>query len=297
MGQNNFIPDTNSELYKNYKVKVFRMVPKNSKLICQNILNGDVTIKESGFRIILPWYRSKLVNITKTVIDYPKEQYLTKDQIYVEIDPALTVRITDPIKFEFKNSNPLQELCILVKDVIRSFIAGKDSSELIGINYSIGEKDSTGLFNEFETRTGLHISHLFFKNVRLPKELEDDYEKAKTQELENKRAIAEANSKKEQTRINAEAKKIAADAEAYRQAVILKEKISALKESGYDDKTVTEVIQALLLSESNANIFTGLGKNNTSDQTMAMLISALGKTTGNSNNGRSRTRKKESTTE
>lgn len=289
MGQNNFIPENNSELYKNYKVKVFRMVPKNAVLICQNIFTGIVTVKESGLRFILPWYRSKLVNISKTVIDYPKERYLTADNIYVEIDPALTVRITNPIKFEFKNNNPIQELGILTKDVIRSFIASKKTSELIGVNYSIEQKDPQGLFIQFEKRTGLHISHLFFKTVNPPKELEDDYEKAKTQELENKRAVAEATSKKEQTRINSEAKKIAADAEAYRQAAILREKIRVLRESGYSDETISEVIQTILLSESNANIFAGLGKNNNPDPTTALLLETIRKT---GEKGRTRTKTK-----
>ena len=277
MEQNNFIPQINSELYKNYKVKIFRMAPKNAKLICQNILTGKVVVKNSGFRFILPWYRSKLVNITKTVIDYPIEKYLTREGIYVEIDPALTVRIVDPIKFEYENTNPIQELGILVKDVIRSFVEGKYTNELIGLNYSLEQKDPGRLFEAFEERTGLHISHLFFKNVKLPKELVDDYEKAKAQELENKRAIAEANSKKEQARINAEAKKITADADAYRQAIILKETISLLNQSAYDEKAILEVIKTLLISDSNANVIASLGNSSNQDASIAMLVSALGK--------------------
>ncbi len=297
MERNSFIPDTNSELYEKYNVRLFRTVPKNAKLICQNMFNGRVTVKDKGFRFVLPWYRSKLVNVTKTVIDYPKEKYLTKDGIYVEIDPALTVRISDPIKFEFENSNPIQELGVLVKDVIRSFIVSKNSSELIGTNYSIQEKDSAGLFNNFESRTGLHISHLFFKNIELPRELVDDYEKAKTQELENKRAIAEANSLKEQAKINSETKKIDADAEAYRQAVILKEAISLLKQNGYEEKMILEIVKTLLISGSNANVIASLGNGNNQEAATAMLMGNLGKMMNDSDkvveHKKSRTRKKE----
>lgn len=297
MNQNNFIPETNSELYEKYKVQVFRMVPKNAKLICQNIFTGNVTIKNSGLKLIMPWYRSKLVNITKTVIDYPKEKYLTADNIYVEIDPALTVSITDPIKFEFENNNPVQELGVLVKDVIRSFIVSKNANELIQTNYSIRTKDPTGVFDKFEVRTGLYVSDLRFKNIELPKELIDDYEKAKVQKLENERAIAEANSKKEQARINAEAQKIVADAEAYGEAVILREKIKALKESGYDDKAISSAIQTLLISGTSANVIASLGNSNNQAETLAMLISAMGQMTKDSDNvveekkGRARTKK------
>lgn len=270
--------NSNLELYRNYKIKLFRMTPKNAKLICQNIFTGKLIVKESGFRLVLPWYRSKLIDITKTVIDYPVEKYLTKEGIYVEVDPALTVRVVDPIKYEFENVNPIQELGILVKDVIRSFVESKLANELIGSNYSIEQKDPSGLFINFESRTGLHISHLFFKNVTLPKELVDDYEKAKAQELENKRAIAEANSKKEQAKINAEANKIIADAEAYRQAVILKETIELLTQSKYDKKTILEVVKTLLISGSNANVIASLGSNtNNQDAATAMMLSALGK--------------------
>ena len=304
MEQNNNV----SELYTIYKTKMFRMVPKNAKLICQNTFTGKVTVKKSGFRFILPWYHSKLVNITKTVIDYPEEKYLTREGIYVEIDPALTVRITDPIKYEFENANPIQELGILVKDVIRSFVESKTASELIGSNYSIEQKDPGRLFESFESRTGLHVSHLFFKNVKLPKELVDDYEKAKAQELENKRAIAEANSKKEQARINAEtkkieaeisaeAKKIDADAEAYRQEAILKATIALLKRKGYDEKMISEIIKTILISGSNANVIASMGATNTQDVAATMLLSTLGKDadTATKSKPKTRTKKQETT--
>ncbi len=275
--KNAFIPEINSELYKSYNVKLFRMIPKNAKLICQNVLSGKVIVKNSGFRFVLPWYRSKLVNVTKTVIDYPAEKYLTNEGIYVEIDPALTVRIADPYKFEYENTNPIQELGILVKDVIRSFVESKCAQELIGRNYSIDEKDPGNLFNAFEDRTGLHVSHLSFKNIKLPQALVDDYEKAKTQELENKRAIAEANSKKEQAVINAEAQKISAEAEAYRQNTILKATITVLAENGYDENVISEVIKTVLISGSNANVIASLGTSNGQDTTTALLLSALNK--------------------
>ncbi len=275
--KNAFIPEVNSELYKSYNVKLFRMIPKNAKLICQNVLTGKVTVKNSGFRFVLPWYRSKLVNVTKTVIDYPAEKYLTNEGIYVEIDPALTVRIADPYKFEYENTNPIQELGILVKDVIRSFVESKSAQELIGRNYSIDEKDPGDLFNAFEARTGLHVSHLSFKNIKLPQALVDDYEKAKTQELENKRAIAEAKSKKEQAVINAEAQKISAEAEAYRQNIILKATIAVLAENGYDENLISEVIKTVLISGSNANVIASLGTSSGQDTTTALLLSALNK--------------------
>lgn len=273
--KNAFIPEVNSELYKSYNVKLFRMIPKNAKLICQNVLTGKVTVKNSGFRFVLPWYRSKLVNVTKTVIDYPAEKYLTNEGIYVEIDPALTVRIADPYKFEYENTNPIQELGILVKDVIRSFVESKSAQELIGRNYSIDEKDPGNLFNAFEARTGLHVSHLSFKNIKLPQALVDDYEKAKTQELENKRAIAEAKSKREQAEINAEAQKISAEAEAYRQNAILNATISVLAGKGYDEKIIAEVIKTVLISGSNASVIANLGASNGPEAAATMVIKAL----------------------
>ena len=262
------------QLFTNYEVKLFRMVPENAKLVCQNRITGKVIVKNKGFHFILPWYRSKLVNITKTTIDYPKEKYLTRDGIYVEVDPAMTVRIVDPVKYEFKNVNPLQELGVLTKDVIRSFIAGKDAKELIGTNFSIEKKDPSRLFADFEERTGLHISHLFFKNVELPKELVDDYEKAKTQELENKRAIAEAKSKKEQAEINAQAERIKADAEAYREKVRLQATIEVLKEKGYE-KEALEILKTSLIAGSKASIIANLGNGTGSMSDTAVNTAAL----------------------
>lgn len=202
--------------FSQYRIRIFKAVPPNMALICQNIFTGRPFVKNSGLVILMPWVKSKMVSLARNTIDYPKEKYRTSDGIEVTVDLALVFSISDPVKYEFNNNDPMQELKTKTQDMLRQYVASKTADEMITHRHTLSDFDSNRDYDIFTYETGIKINEVSFKTVELPQSMKDDYEKQKVQERENARLLAEAQNKKAVTLIEAEARLASAriDAEA-----------------------------------------------------------------------------------
>jgi len=253
--------DNNLNLFETFSVQIFKSVPENAVLVCYNRFNGKTTIKHPGLTINAPWCVCKLVNVAARVIDYPKESYITSDGIYLEADPAIVISIKDAKKYLIDNNNAIQELGILTKDLIRSYMKKTLSDDVINNLISkdmIDQNNAT--YSLFTARTGVAVEQVYFKNVELPKDLKDDYEKERIQERENARAIAESESKIKQAKNNLKTSKINAEAEAYRDKVRLVAGLEALLDKVPNDQ-LGETLRTWMISNSkDAKIFANIGE-------------------------------------
>ena len=91
--------------FSKYKIRIFKAVPPNMALICQNIFTGKPFLKTSGLVILMPWIKSKMVSLARNTIDYSKEKYRTSDGIEVTVDLAIVFSIVNPVDYEFNNIN------------------------------------------------------------------------------------------------------------------------------------------------------------------------------------------------
>ena len=88
--------------YNTYITKIYRTIPKNCSLIIRNKFNGErVRVKKGGFALIAPWCESKLVSLAIRNIDYPEEHFDDARGQQIVVDIALSVRVVDPIKYEY----------------------------------------------------------------------------------------------------------------------------------------------------------------------------------------------------
>lgn len=140
----NLMPEgANDEDYKGFKFKLFRVVPENVAVIRKGWITGRITVKGSGLRFF-PWFDTKLISVASKNIDFPPEEFKTNDGIMVKIDIAATIKVVDPYKFETKGLNPLQELAVVTKSVIRNFVESLDAKDLT--------KDINNLDNIYQDR-------------------------------------------------------------------------------------------------------------------------------------------------
>ena len=255
--------------FSQYKIRVFKAVPPNMALICQNIFTGRPFVKNSGLVILMPWVKSKLVSLAENTIDYPKEKYKTSDDIEVTVDLAITFSISDPIKYEFNNNDPMQELKTKTQDMLRQFVALRSVDEMTNGRHTLNDFDPNRDYVSFAIGNGINIKNVYFKTVELPQSMKDDYEKQKVQERENARLLAEAKNKKAVARIEAEARLEAAriDAEANQilgtaanvvQADEIKKILENVDKMDTDPTAKLELLKAQLLSKGNGNLFYGM---------------------------------------
>lgn len=106
--------------YTTYITKIYRTIPKNCALIMRNKFNGErVKVKYGGFALVAPWCESKLVSLAVRNIDYEKLEFDEKEGQQITVDLALSVRVVDPIKYEYAHQNIEQELKVRIYSAVR----------------------------------------------------------------------------------------------------------------------------------------------------------------------------------
>lgn len=270
--------------FSSYKVRVFKAVPPNMALICQNIFTGKPFVKTSGLVVVGFWVKSKMVSLARNTIDYPKEKYRTSDGIEVTVDLALVFSVVDPIKYEFNNNDPMQELKIKTRDKLRQYVASKTAEEMITGTHNLSAFDLNRDYELFTNETGLKVNDISFKQVELPQSMKDDYEKKAMQEMENARLLAEADAKKKVAICEAEARLAVAekDAEVREKLGTADNKVLAgeirnildeIANMKTDDATKFELVKTIFLSNGDANLFYGMS--NPNDVTQYLLRNQL----------------------
>lgn len=266
--------------FSSYKIRVFKAVPPNMALICQNIFTGKPFVKTSGLVVVGFWVKSKMVSLADNTIDYPKEKYKTKEDIELTIDLAITFSVNDPVKYEFNNNDPMQELKIKTQDMLRQYVALRTVDEMTNGRHTLNDFDPNRDYVSFAVENGIEIKNIYFKNVELPQSMKDDYEKQKVQERENARLVAEAEAKKqiaiceaearlEAARVDAQANKILGIAVNVVQADEIKRILEKVEKMNADPAAKLELVKAQLLSKGDSNLFYGMGNQN--DMTSYLL--------------------------
>lgn len=106
--------------YTTYITKIYRTIPKNCALITRNKFNGErVKVKNGGFAFVAPWCESKLVSLAVKNIDYEKLEFDEQEGQQITVDLALSVRVVDPIKYEYAHQNIEQELKVRIYSAVR----------------------------------------------------------------------------------------------------------------------------------------------------------------------------------
>lgn len=290
--------DTNNENininpYEVYIGKFYRTIPKNCVLIVRNKFNGkDVKVKEGGFTLIAPWCESKLVSLAVRNFDYQKQKFEDSLGQDVIIDLAVSVRIVDPVKYEYNSQNVEQELEQLISSSIRILINKSKYDELKSKRFNVSEymckgniyyknvrRDSKGKFvgavissptefekelcemreklDEFADKYGLSVVDLYNKEVQQTEDLQAAYNKQILAEKEAKAKLIEKQAEQERAKIDAEIKTIKAEADAKADKLKYEAILKVLKDSNMSPEDQARFLQAFMYSNANAQNVAG----------------------------------------
>ena len=130
------------EEFNIYITKIYRVIPKNCALIVRNKFNGQrVKVKTGGFAFVAPWSEAKLVSLAIRNIDYEKLEFDEKEGQQVKVDLALSVRVVDPIKYEYAHQNIEQELKVRIYSAVRVLIKKASFEELSKKHFELPKND------------------------------------------------------------------------------------------------------------------------------------------------------------
>ena len=132
--------------------------------------------------------------------------------------------------------------------------------------------DTTNEYVSFGDSNGIRISNVYFKSINLPQSMIDDYEKKKSQEMENKRLLEEAQARRERALIDAETQKILGEVANKLKADELEQILKIFEDDKLTSIQKLDLVKSKILSSSNANLFYNMNEN--SDSNMVKYVIA-----------------------
>lgn len=278
---------------REYSYMLFKVVPLNHALIRKNVFTGNVDWVERGFRIN-PITVNKLVDLADRTVDYENKSYRVVDGFDVTIDPAVTYKIVDPVKFEFKGEDPVALLKIKVESMLRKLCAKFTYDQLVQLRIVLNNPAFSAVkaeFKDLEEKYGLEVMDIILKSVEQSQTLKDDYEKSAAQRRENERKISQAEADAKVAKLEAEKLRVLHDVERRRVVELIRD----LVKEGIDEKTAMELV---LYGSGNGNAelkrisFDGLNGRNGSMVENGAMFETGASSVRQQNEGPSKTLKK-----
>lgn len=221
--------------------KCARVVPQKSAYIIERLGKYSGTL-EAGFHLLVPVLDRVAYKHTlkEQAIDVPPQSCITRDNISVEVDGILYLKVIDPAKASYGISNYLFASVQLAQTTMRSEMGKLDLDrsfeERENINAAIVEA-----VDKASDPWGVKVTRYEIKNITPPQSIRDAMEKQMRAEREKRAQIAESEGDR-QAKINR--------AEGEKQEAIAKsegEKMRRINEAEGKSKEI------LLVAEATAN--------------------------------------------
>ena len=259
--------------------KHFWSIERGNQLIKLSKFTGEARVKGPGLHFCMPMFTvGKEVNVADRNDQFIDIRCKSRDGFEVFLDIDLITCVTDAIKLEFDAANPDDMVKSILEGMMRKFVSSKNYDELSEMKFNINAPENSwmkDILNDFENNYGLKISKVIFKKVRLPKELEDDFQKKIIQEKENERRLSEAKTTVEVAKYNAKAKEVDKQVDT----TVIDKQIEKLLKHGFTLEQIKEIVNTRQIKESNGNVTYIVGGNNG----VAQMVAAMSAMQNNQN--------------
>lgn len=171
-------------------VKMAKIVPNQWAYVIERLGKYSRTLS-AGFHLLFP-FLDKIAykhSLKEKAIDVPPQTCITKDNISVEIDGVLYIRVVDPVKASYGITNYKFAITQLAQTTMRSEI-GKIELDVTfesreNINASIVDA-----VDEASDPWGIKVTRYEIKNIQPPQSIKDAMEKQMRAEREKREQIA-----------------------------------------------------------------------------------------------------------
>ncbi len=230
-------------------VRTFRIVPQQSEWVIER-LGVYRTTWEKGLHVRVPLIDrvAKKVNLKEQTFDYPPQQVITDDNVTMEIDAIVYLRVMDSYNYTYQIQNASFAIENLTSTTLRSVIGAMTMQECL----SSREQINANMLMQLDEATdpwGIKVTRVEIKNITPPHDIREAMEKQLKAEKEKIAAITYAQGEREAAILKAEGEKRAVilEAEAQREAQVAKAEGKA-KEIELIYNAEAEGIKALVAS-------------------------------------------------
>ncbi len=163
------------------------------------------------------------LDLRETVMDFPQQRVITRDNVVIEINGLLFAQITDPMRSAYEVSNLPNAIEKLAQTTLRNIIGELDLDKALSSRDEINAK-MRAVLDDASDKWGVKINRVELQDISPPPEIQVAMEKQMKAERDRRAVVLEAEGEKTARVLRAEGLRDAAvaEAEGERQRLILK---------------------------------------------------------------------------
>jgi len=163
---------------------------------------------ESGIHIVIPFMErlSSKKTLRETVVDFPPQSMITKDNVGIQVDSVVFYQVTDVVRHEYEIVNALSAISNLTATTLRNLIGELDLDETLTSRDTVNNKLRT-ILDQSTDKWGMKVNRVEIRNIVPPMEIQNAMERQMQAERTRREKVLNAQGEKESKILKAEGEK------------------------------------------------------------------------------------------
>jgi regulator of protease activity HflC (stomatin/prohibitin superfamily) len=153
-------------------------------------------IRNPGLRVVVPIFQRIIkVDVRSTPIDVPKQEIITKDNVTVNVDAVVYLRVIDASRAVLETTNYVYATSQFAQAALRDVTGNADLDELLSKREAISEQIKQIVDSETD-KWGIDVENVKIQNIELPQDMKRAMAKQAEAERERRAVIITAEGEK-----------------------------------------------------------------------------------------------------
>jgi regulator of protease activity HflC (stomatin/prohibitin superfamily) len=187
-----------------------RIVPQAMADVVERFGGYHRTLK-SGFNIVIPFvdHVRERIDLRIQVVSFPPQAAITQDNLSVNVDTAVYVRVTDPYDATYKVASFITAVEQLASATLRNVVGGMDLEQTLTSRDQIN-RELRAVLDEATAEWGIQVSRVELKGIEPPESVQEAMEKQMRADRDKRAEILSAEGQKQSAILRAEGERSAA---------------------------------------------------------------------------------------
>lgn len=162
-------------------------------------------IRQPGLRIVVPIIQQLIrVDVRSTPIDVPKQEIITRDNVTVNVDAVVYLRVIEASKAVLETTNYIYATSQFAQAALRDVAGNVDLDDLLSKREEISQQIKE-IVDRQTDQWGIDVENVKVQNIELPQDMKRAMAKQAEAERERRAVVISADGEKQAAKAVAEA--------------------------------------------------------------------------------------------